>query len=153
LGWGSDLRFRVAFSEGYSHAMTLNNDARISKGFVAALRDPRLPADCGIVGPMIDHGFPCAEAAGQKPDAANYIPRPKYRVVPAVEGTALTLARECWQMIGGLDLRTFGGYGWGIDLDLALCAHKAGYDSYTRRRPISTILDANCEDALWQLAV
>jgi GT2 family glycosyltransferase len=132
LGWagGSDLGFRIAFSEGYSHAMTLNNDTRISKGFAAALIDPRLPADAGIVGPLIDHGFPCAEA-DQKPDAANYAPRSRYRTVPAVEGTALMLSRECWRRIGGLDLRTFGRYGWGIDLDLALRARKAGYGLYT----------------------
>jgi hypothetical protein len=49
--------------------MTLNNDTRISKGFVAALLDSRLPADAGIVGPAIDHGFPCAEAE-EKLDAA-----------------------------------------------------------------------------------
>ena len=133
LGWagGSDLGFRIAFSEGYSHAMTLNNDTRISKGFVAALLDPRLPADAGIVGPMSDLlGFPCA-VADQKPDAANYAPRAQYRAVPAVEGTALVLSRECWQTIGGLDLRTFGRYGWGIDIDLALRARKAGYGVYT----------------------
>jgi hypothetical protein len=53
--------------------MTLNTDTRISKGFVAALLDPRLPADAGVVGPMIDHGFPCA-VADQKPCASNYIP-------------------------------------------------------------------------------
>src|ERR1700758_1190956 len=88
LGWagGSDLGIRVAFSEGYSHAMTLNNDTRISKGFVAALLDRRLPADAGIVGPIIDQGFRCA-VIDRKPDAANYIPRPLYRVAPAVEGT------------------------------------------------------------------
>jgi len=132
LGWagGSDLGFRIAFSEGYSHAMTLNNDTRISKGFVAALLDPRLPEDAGIVGPMIDHGFPYA-IADEKPDAANYIPRPLYRVVPAVEGTALMLSRECWETIGGLELRAFGRYGWGIDLDLALRARNAGYGLYT----------------------
>lgn len=132
LGWagGSDLGFRIAFSEGYSHAMTLNNDTRISKGFVAALLDPRLPVDAGIVGPMIDHGFPCA-VAHQKPEAANYVPRPQYRAVPAVEGTALMVSRECWQAIGGMALRTFGRYGWGIDLDLALRAQKAGYGLYT----------------------
>lgn len=132
LGWagGSDLGFRVAFSEGYSHAMTLNNDTRTSKGFVAALLDPRLPADAGIVGPMTDHGFPYAVADG-KPDAADYTPRPLYRAVPAVEGTALMLSRECWQTIGGLDPRAFGRYGWGIDLDLALRASKAGYGLYT----------------------
>jgi GT2 family glycosyltransferase len=132
LGWagGSDLGFRIAFSEGYSHAMTLNNDTRISKGFVAALLDPRLPGDGGIVGPVIDYGFPCAEA-DEKPNAANYTPRPRYRAVSAVEGTALMLSRECWQTIGGLDLRNFGRYGWGIDLDLALRARKVGYGLYT----------------------
>jgi GT2 family glycosyltransferase len=131
LGWagGSDLGFRIAFSEGYSHAMTLNNDTRISKGLVAALLDPRLPADAGIVGPMIDDGFRCA-VADQKPEAANYTPRPQYRAVSAVEGTALMLSCECWRTIGGLDLRTFGRYGWGIDLDLAIRARKAGYGVY-----------------------
>jgi GT2 family glycosyltransferase len=132
LGWagGSDLGFRVAFSEGYSHAMTLNNDTRISKGFVPALLDPRLPADAGIIGPMIDQGFPFA-VADQKPDAADYIPQPRYRVVPAIEGTALMLSHECWQTIGGMNLHTFKRYGWGIDLDLALRARKAGYGLYT----------------------
>jgi GT2 family glycosyltransferase len=133
LGWagGSEHGFRIAFSEGYSHAMTLNNDTRISKGFVAALLDPRLPADAGIVGPMIDYGFPSA-VADQKPAAANYIPRPQYRVVPAVEGTALMLSHECWKVTGGMDLDTFTRYRWGVDLwgvdlDLALRARKAGF--------------------------
>ncbi|QNI09398.1 glycosyltransferase family 2 protein [Mycobacterium kubicae] len=132
LGWagGSDLGFRVAYSEGYSHAMTLNNDTRISKGFVAGLTDPRLPGDAGIVGPMVDHGFLCAESE-QKVDAADYVPRPLYRTVPAVEGVALVLSRDCWLMVGGMDLRSFGRYGWGIDLDLVLRARDAGFRCYT----------------------
>ena len=40
------------------------------------------------------------------------------------------LSRECWQTIGGMDLRSFGRYGWGIDLDLALRARNAGYGLY-----------------------
>jgi GT2 family glycosyltransferase len=40
------------------------------------------------------------------------------------------LSRECWRAIGGMDLRTFGRYGWGIDLDLALRARNAGYGLY-----------------------
>jgi GT2 family glycosyltransferase len=132
LGWagGSDLGFRIAFGEGYSHAMTLNNDTRISKGFVAALVDPRLPADAGIVGPMLDHGFPYA-VTHEKPEAANYVPRPQYRAVPAVEGTALMMSAACWEKTGGLELRKFGRYGWGVDLDLALRARNAGYGLYT----------------------
>ncbi len=132
LGWagGSDLGFQIAFSEGYSHAMTLNNDTRLSKGFVAALLDPRLPDDAGIVGPMLDHGFPYA-TADEKPDAVNYVPRPQYRAVPAVEGTALVLSRQCWEIIGGMDGGAFGRYGWGVDLDLGLRARKAGFGLYT----------------------
>jgi GT2 family glycosyltransferase len=131
LGWaaGSDLGFRIAFSEGYSHAMTLNNDTRISKGFVDALVDPRLPDDAGIIGPVIDHGFPSAEA-DEKPEAANYIPSQRYRAVSVIEGTALALSRECWQTIGGLDLQSFRRYGWGVDLDLALRARDAGFGLY-----------------------
>lgn len=132
LGWagGSDLGFRIAFSEGYSHAMTLNNDTRISQGFVAALLDPRLPADAGIVGPAVDRGFPCAKA-DVNPLAVDYVPRSCYRTVAAVEGTALVLSRECWRTVGGFDLRSFGRCGWGIDLDLALRARAAGYGIYT----------------------
>ena len=105
LGWagGSDLGFRIAFSEGYSHAMTLNNDTRISKGFVDALLDRRLPPDAGIVAPAIDHGFPSAES-DEKPAAADYQPVQRYRSVSVIEGTALALSRECWQTIGGLGL-------------------------------------------------
>jgi len=110
--------------------MTLNNDTRISKGFVTGLLDPRLPADAGIVGPMVDDGFPYA-VDYQKPEAANYSPRPQFRMVPAVEGTALMISRECWEQAGGLDLPDFKRYGWGNDLDLALRARKSGYGPYT----------------------
>jgi GT2 family glycosyltransferase len=131
LGWagGSDLGFRIGFSEGYSHAMTLNNDTRISQGFADALLDPRLPPDAGIIAPVIDHGFPSAESL-QKADAANYRPVPRYRKVPVIEGTALALSRECWRTIGGLDLQSFRRYGWGVDLDLALRARDAGFGLY-----------------------
>lgn len=131
LGWagGSQLGFRIAFSEGHSHAMTLNNDTRISKGFLAAFLDTRLPRDAGIVGPMTDLGLPWA-VAPQRPAAADYVPLPRYRVAPAVEGTALMLSRECWQATGGMNLENFKRYGWGADLDLALRARKAGYGIY-----------------------
>jgi GT2 family glycosyltransferase len=131
LGWagGSDLGFRIAFSEGYSHAMTLNNDTRISKGFVDAVVDRRLPTDAGIVAPTIDHGFPSAES-NEKPAAADYRPVQRYRSVSVIEGTALVLSRECWRSIGGLDLQTFRRHGWGVDLDLALRARDAGFGLY-----------------------
>jgi GT2 family glycosyltransferase len=133
LGWagGSDLGFRMAFSDGYSHAMTLNNDTRISKGFVAALLDPRLPEDAGIIGPVYDDPFGFksmqAEFDGY---AADYRPVSRYRRVSAVDGTALVLTREAWRRAGGLDLRTFGRYGWGVDMDLSFRVQQAGFGVY-----------------------
>jgi GT2 family glycosyltransferase len=133
LGWsgGSDLGFRIGFSEGYSHVMTLNNDTRISKGFVPALLDPRLPDDTGIVGPLYDDTVAfkemLAEYDGQ---AAEYIPVPRYRKLSVLDGTALVLVREAWRKIGGLDLRSFGRYGWASALDLNLRVKRAGYGIY-----------------------
>ena len=133
LGWagGSDLGFRIAFSDGYSHAMTLNNDTRISKGFVGALLDPRLPDDAGIVGPLYDDpfGFKAMLAEYDGP-AANYIPVPRYRKVSALDGTAMMLSRKAWRRVGGLDLRSFGRYGWGADLDLSFRMKRAGFGVY-----------------------
>jgi GT2 family glycosyltransferase len=133
LGWagGSDLGFRIGFSEGYSHVMTLNNDTRISKGFVAALLDPRLPDDTGIVGPVYDDAVACKEMlADYDGPAVEYTPVPRYRKLALLDGTALVLVREVWRRVGGLDLRSFGRYGWGSGLDLNLRVKRAGFGIY-----------------------
>jgi GT2 family glycosyltransferase len=111
--------------------MTLNNDTRISKGFVAALLDPRLPDDAGIVGPLYDDlfGFKAMLAAYDGP-AANYVPASRYQKVSAVDGTAMMLSRRAWRRVGGLDLRSFGPYGWGADLDLSFRMKRAGFGVY-----------------------
>lgn len=59
LGWaGERARFPTCVRGGYSHAMTLNNDTRVSKGFVAALLDSRLPADAEWSGRCLTWVFP-----------------------------------------------------------------------------------------------
>jgi GT2 family glycosyltransferase len=132
LGWtgGSDLGFRIGFSDGYSHVMTLNNDTRISKGFVAALLDPRLPDDTGIVGPLYDGGGQQGMLAGYDGPAAEYTAVPRYRKLSVLDGTALVLVREAWREVGGLDLRSFGRYGWASGLDLNLRVTRAGFGVY-----------------------
>lgn len=133
LGWagGSDLGFRIGFSDGCSHVMTLNNDTRISKGFVAALLDPRLPDDTGLVGPLYDDAEALNGAvADYGGPAADYTPVPRYRKLSWLDGTALVLVREAWRNVGGLDLRSFGRYGWGSTLDLSLRVKRAGFGTY-----------------------
>lgn len=134
LGWagGSDLGFRIAFSDGYSHAMTLNNDTRISKGFVAALLDPRLPDATGMIGPLYDDAvaFNKGMLAAYDGPAADYVPVSRYRKLSALDGTAMVLSREAWRKVGGLDLRSFGRYGWGTEVDLSFRVRRAGFGVY-----------------------
>jgi GT2 family glycosyltransferase len=133
LGWdgGTELGFRMGFSDGYSHVMTLNNDTRISKGFVAALLDPRLPDDAGLVGPVYDDAIAFTEMLSDYDGpAAEYPPVPRYRKLAVLDGTALVLTRQAWRKIGGLDLRSFGHYGWASSLDLNLRIKLAGFGIY-----------------------
>jgi GT2 family glycosyltransferase len=133
LGWsgGSELGFRIGFSDGYSHVMTLNNDTRISKGFVAALLDSRLPGDAGLVGPVYDDAIAFKEMlADYEGPAADYAPVPHYRKLSVLDGTALVFTREAWRKVGGLDLRSFGRYGWASSLDLNLRVKLAGFGIY-----------------------
>lgn len=133
LGWtgGSELGFRVGFSDGYSHVMTLNNDTRISKGFVAALLDSRLPRDAGLIGPVYDDAIAFKEMVSDYDGpAAEYTPVPRYRKLSVLDGTALVLTRQAWRKIGGLDVRSFGRYGWASSFDLNLRTKFAGFGIY-----------------------
>lgn len=134
LGWagGSNLGFRIGFSEGYSHVLTLNNDTRLSPGFVAGILDSRLPDDAGIIAPLYDdptagHVQQCAEYRGP---AAEYQPSNHYLATRAVDGTALALTRDAWQATGGLDVRSFGFFAWGSEIDLAYRVWQSGFRVY-----------------------
>ena len=132
-GWagGSNIGFRIAFSEGYERAMTLNNDTRLSPGFVSGMLDHRIPADAGIICPVYDderaHRSLLSEFRGP---AAEYEPRHRYRILEVADGTALMITRAAWIAVGGLDDRSFGEFGWGADLDLCLRVRDAGFGIY-----------------------
>ncbi|GAC67738.1 hypothetical protein [Gordonia soli] len=137
LGWagGSNLGFRIAFSEGYENAMTLNNDTRLSVGYFDGLLDSSLPDDRGLVAGVYDdkaaHGQMLAEYDGP---AQEYTPVSKYRDVNFVDGTGLLITRDAWRSVGDLDERTFGPFAWGADLDLSLRVRDAGYGIYVTEK-------------------
>src|SRR3954468_16351507 len=130
LGWagGSNFIFRFAFANGYSHAMTLNNDTRLSPGFVEGIVDPRLPDDVGIVVPVYDdvHGHLRTVSEFRGP-AADYQPKPVVRKLPFADGCAFMITREAWLAAGDFDERAWGRFAWGADVDLCLRARKAGF--------------------------
>ena len=133
LGWagGSNLAFRTAFSEGFDYAMTLNNDTRLSQGFVTGLLDPRLPDDAGIICPVYDDSLSYPTLASHyRGPAVNYQPADCYRPLPVADGTGMVLKREAWVAAGELDTRSFGPFAWGADADLCLRVAKAGFGIY-----------------------
>lgn len=135
-GWtaASNLGFRLAFSRGYTHAVTLNSDTRLSTDFFAGLMDPRLPQDAGLIGPMYDDDGVArgwrSQASTYRGPAARYVPAQFFRSVPLVDGACLCITRAAWDRVGGLDERSFGRFAWGADVDLAIRAHDAGFGVY-----------------------
>ncbi|MCZ0914468.1 glycosyltransferase family 2 protein [Gordonia amicalis] len=137
LGWagGSNLGFRLAFSEGYANAMTLNNDTRLSLGYVAALLDPALPADLGMVATVYDDKYAISKMLSDYDGPAEqYVPRHRYREMTFIDGTGLLITRDAWRAVGGLDERTFGDYAWGADRDLSARVRDAGFKIYVTER-------------------
>ncbi|HET6733253.1 glycosyltransferase family 2 protein [Mycobacterium sp.] len=133
LGWagGSNFILRHAFANGYSHAMTLNNDTRLSPGFVNGLLDPRIPDDAGIVVPVYDDiGGHKRILSDYRGPAADYRPKPILRKLPFSDACGLMITRSAWQAVGGFDERSFGRFAWGADVDLCLRARVAGFGVY-----------------------
>ncbi|MBT0567275.1 glycosyltransferase [Williamsia sp. CHRR-6] len=131
LGWagGSNFGFRLGFSEGYPLVMSLNNDTRLSPGFIDGLLDPRLPDDAGIVVPMYDDVTQVQKGDYLGP-AADYQPVPKVRRVELYDGTGFILTYEAWLAVGELETRLFGTYSWGADRDLGHRVMEAGFSIY-----------------------
>jgi GT2 family glycosyltransferase len=133
LGWagGSNFILRYAFGNGYTHAMTLNNDTRLSPGFIDGILDPRIPDDAGIVVPVYDdtsgHKRILSDYRGP---ASDYQPKPILRKLPFSDACAFMITRAAWLAVGGFDERSFGKFAWGSDVDLCLRARKAGFGTY-----------------------
>lgn len=133
LGWagGSNFIFRYAFANGYSHAMTLNNDTRLSPGFVDGILDPRIPQDAGVVVPVYDDlGGHKRILSDYRGPAADYRPRPLLRKLPFTDACAFMITQSAWLAVGGFDERSFGKFAWGADVDLCLRARVAGFGVY-----------------------
>ncbi|MBJ7338430.1 MAG: glycosyltransferase family 2 protein [Mycolicibacterium sp.] len=142
IGWAgaSNFGFRTAFRHGYDFAVTLNNDTRLSPGFFAGLLDSRLPDDVGLVAPAYD-GWWAVQSSSFSGAVDEYQPLDYFRQVPIVDGTALMMSAKAWEVVGGLDERTFGRFAWGSDLDLSLRVGAAGFGVYVTERSFVHHLD------------
>src|SRR5687767_2476125 len=95
LGWvgGINLGINVASRRPNSGFLVLNDDTRISRGFVRGLRAVREGiAPQAIVGPVYDDVWP-HQHCGYFGPASKYVPKQEDRFVKFIDGTAMYIPR------------------------------------------------------------
>lgn len=149
LRWigSANWALRTAARSGHAVCVVLNNDTRLSTGFLAALVAPFSALDgVAMVAACYDDFWLHQRAREIPATAADYVPRAVDRDVPFCDGTAIAFAVPAVIELGGLDEVAFPRHGYGSDIDLALRARAAGlrcvvtegaYVSHLRRATMS----------------
>jgi GT2 family glycosyltransferase len=136
LGWlrGSNTGARHLLAAGSPDMIVmLNNDTRLSDGFMAGLIAAGRARRVGLVGPCYDDVwyYPRIPYDGA---ASAYNPGRWSWRVPFLDGTCLAIPRRTIHRVGLLDESSFGTTGWGADVDYALRVRRAGLQVRVTRR-------------------
>ncbi|GAA0996350.1 hypothetical protein GCM10009563_16800 [Subtercola frigoramans] len=133
--------------EGHSVCVVLNNDIRLSPGFLNGLIAPfREADDIALASACYDDFWLHQRAHAIPTTAAEYVSRDVVRDVDFCDGTAIAFAVPSVVALGGLDEVTFPGHGYGADIDLAIRVRAAGlrcvvtenaYVSHLRRQTMN----------------
>lgn len=135
LGWlrACNLGLQRAARDGFEHTLLLNNDTRLSDGFVAGLVAAHA-ATGGLIAPVYDDDSVPEQQIPDGPVAADYVPQARERRVSVIDGTAFLLSAADAQTLGPLDERRFGRHGWGAMEDLCVRARRAGVPVHVTER-------------------
>jgi glycosyltransferase involved in cell wall biosynthesis len=127
LHWagGCNAGLLLAQDQGHPAYILLNNDTRLSPGFLDGLVQAWRRTGAGLVGPVYDRNWPQQRADYQGP-ATNYQPAEKDRPVPFLDGTCLLVPHDTLLHVGFIDEHTWPRYGWGCDKDYALRVRHCG---------------------------
>ncbi|MGI3784614.1 MAG: glycosyltransferase [Janthinobacterium lividum] len=118
--------FTRAQEEGDETVVLLNNDTRLSRGFLRGLVGA-VDGDVAIAAACYDDFWLHQRASRVPPDAEAYVPRPVVRDVPFCDGTAIAIAVRALRDVGPMDTVAFPEHGYGADVDWALRARRAGW--------------------------
>jgi GT2 family glycosyltransferase len=129
LGWAGGTNYGTVECGRPEHAgfIWLNNDTRLSAGFVAGLTRCWKTTGAGIVGPFYDCYWVHQRLAERVP-VERYRPRTLHFRSPFLDGTCMLVPASTIDAIGLLDAEMFGPVGWGADLDYCLRARDAGLE-------------------------
>jgi hypothetical protein len=121
LRWagGCNIGLLAAQDQGHCAYILLNNDVRLSPGFLSGLLGAWRRTGAALVGPVYDRNWPQQRIVYTGP-AADYRPRPSERPVPFVDGTCLLIPHTTLRAAGLIDEQTWPRHGWGCDKDYAL---------------------------------
>ena len=149
LRWigSANWALQAAVDGGYPICVVLNNDIRLSQGFLDGLLAPFTEQDDVAVAAACYDDFWLHQRAAHIPETAyEYRPRDVVREVPFCDGTAIAFAAATINDLGGLDTVAFPRHGYGSDIDLAIRIRDAGlrcvvteraYVSHLRRQTMN----------------
>lgn len=123
LGWaaGSNVGLDAAASVGYRSYVLMNNDVRLSRGFLSGLSTAAATTGAALIGPLYDDAH-TGQLAAYRGTAAGYRPRSRHRVADYLDGTCFLIPAPTLSALGGLDAKSFGQTGWGADIDYCIRA-------------------------------
>ncbi|WP_165066437.1 glycosyltransferase [Marisediminicola senii] len=153
LRWigAANWALQTASRDGQAVCVVLNNDIRLSPGFLDGLIAPFSTSgdgggDIAIAAACYDDFWLHQRANPVPPTAAEYVPRGALRDVDFCDGTAIAFAVSPIVELGGLDEVAFPAHGYGADIDLAIRVGAAGlrcvvtegaYVSHLRRQTMN----------------
>lgn len=151
LHWAGGCNFGLlaAQERGHTGYVLLNNDVRLSRGFVRGLLEAWRHTGAALVGPVYDDNWPQQRISYAGPADA-YNPRELDRVVPFTDGTCMFIPDQTLLQVGLLDEGTWPRYGWGCDKDYALRIRQAGGCAWvTERSYLNHLGRQTAAEATW----
>ncbi len=127
LGWagGTNYGTREAGRDDHAAFVWLNNDTRLSHGFVAGLLRSWEDTAADVVGPVYDCHWRHQRLVPPVP-VGSFRPRALTYRAPFIDGTCMFVPAATVDALGLLDADTFAPLGWGAEIDYCLRARAAG---------------------------
>jgi GT2 family glycosyltransferase len=121
LGWAGGTNLGTVERRRPEHVgfVWLNNDTRLSAGFLAGLLRCWRATGAGLIGPLYDCYW-LHQRPRRTPPVDQYHPRSVHFKAPFVDGTCMFVAASSIDSIGMLDAETFAPVGWGAEIDYGL---------------------------------
>ncbi len=135
LGWAEGTNHGTEAARRGDHAafLWLNNDTRLSEGFVAGLLRSWEETGAGVLGPVYDCHWRHQRLARPVP-VGSFRPRAATYRAPFIDGTCMFVPAATVDVLGVLDADSFGPLGWGAEIDYCLRARAAGLTVAVTRR-------------------